>query len=57
MDNEPLEEEVPDQVSPIEVKIINKDKQVTTPYTESDNENYVNINITPEEIEEFVEGK
>ncbi len=52
------EEETKDEKTyPLDVKIINKDKPNITPYTETDNENYDNINITPEEIDEFVEGK
>ncbi len=54
--DEETAQEITEETTPLEVKIINKDKPTITPYTEMDNENYDNINITPEEIEEFVEG-
>ncbi len=44
------------EIPPIEVKIINQAKKETTPYSPSDNEMYENINITEEEIKEFVEN-
>ncbi len=55
MDNpdEPVKDE---KITPLEVKIINQPKKESTPYTDTDNENYENINITPEEIEEFIDS-
>jgi len=52
-------EEIPEEeapIEPLEVKIINKEKKETTPYTPTDNENYADINITSDEIDEFIES-
>lgn len=58
MDKESTQDE-PDskeeKAEPIEVKLI-KEKPEKTPYTPTDNENYADINITSEEIEEFVDS-
>ncbi len=52
--DEEAQEVTEEKVEPLEVKIINKKEK--TPYTPTDNENYENINITPEEIEEFIDS-
>jgi len=51
-----LDKKEDEKISPIEVKIINEKQPEKTPYTPSDNEMYENINITPEEIEEFIDS-
>ncbi len=53
--DEDTAKEVTEEITPLEVKIMNNKKE-TTPYTPSDNEYYENINITEEEITEFVES-
>jgi len=54
--DEEAQEIITEKLEPIEVKIINKDKKESTPYTQSDNEMYENINITEDEITEFIEN-
>jgi len=55
MDKKDVSKKEDEKTEPLEVKIVPQ-KPEKTPYTPTDNENYEDINITEDEISEFVEG-
>ncbi len=59
MSSEDIAEVIEDEIKPLDVNIINKEKKETTPYDDSDDPEYDDLSITPEEIEQHdnPEGK
>ncbi len=61
MDNdevaEVVEEQAEDKVVPLEVKIVNTEKKVSSVYDDKEDSEYENLYPTEEQIKEFEDGE